>query len=133
MPVPPKADVNRPVLITDAPTNLDDEWTHRRNRYVVMMLLRALCVIGAALTYTISGWLAAVFVTGGVVLPWTAVVMANDRMPKEGVRFRRFFGGTPNGASKLGRPRTPELNSAPQTQFNPADPSDGGDHPVIEI
>lgn len=129
----PKATANRPVLITDAPVNLDDEWTRRRNRYVFMMTLRGICVLGAATTYTLSGWLAAAFVVGGLVLPWTAVVMANDRPPKEGVRFRRFFGGHDNAAVKLDKASARQIESAPVSKFDPEDPTDGGDHPVIDL
>lgn len=128
----PKADLNRPVLITDAPVNLDDEWTRRRNRYLIMMLLRALCVIGASVTYTFSGWIAAGFIVGGVVLPWTAVVMANDRPPKEGVRFRRFFGGHDNTTSPLGTVGKRALESGPQTKFDPGAEPGSAEHIVID-
>ena len=43
---------------------------------------RALCVILAAVSYQISFALAMVFVVAGVVLPWCAVLIANDRPPK---------------------------------------------------
>lgn len=87
--------VDRPVLITDARQSGDEEFDHRRKRYLIMMALRALCILGAASTFRFSGWLAAAFVVGGLVLPWTAVLIANDRPPKESVRFRRFFNGHP--------------------------------------
>jgi hypothetical protein len=48
-----------------------------------MMSLRALCVLGAALTYHVSGWLAATFAISGVILPWCAVIIANDGPPKK--------------------------------------------------
>jgi hypothetical protein len=84
----------RPVLITEARISGDEEFDRRRKRYLLMMLIRALCIVAAALTFHLSGWLAAAFVVGALVLPWTAVLLANDRPPKEGVRFRRFLGGT---------------------------------------
>ena len=43
-----------------------------------MMASRALCVIAAAMTYRFSIWLAMAFVVGGTVLPWCAVLIAND-------------------------------------------------------
>jgi hypothetical protein len=94
----------RPVLITEAPVNADDELAWRRKRYLIMMAIRAACIIGAASTFRISGWLAAAFVTAALVLPWTAVVMANDRLPKAGVRFHRFHGRTPGTDRQLGTP-----------------------------
>jgi hypothetical protein len=75
------------VLITDAPVNPDDELDRRRRRYGIMMALRVLCVIGAALVYHASLWLALAFIVGGAVLPWCAVIIANDRPPKNRSRL----------------------------------------------
>jgi Protein of unknown function (DUF3099) len=115
---------DRPILITEAPINVDDEYNRRRKRYLIMMIIRALCIIGAATTFTYSGWLAAAFVAAALVLPWSAVLIANDRPPKQALRFRRFLpgrhvgneltarsdGSTPDGSSPDGRhdrqPRT---------------------------
>jgi hypothetical protein len=80
-----------PVLITEARRSLDDDFNSRRKKYLIMMLTRALCIIGAASTFQISGWLAAAFVVAALILPWVAVLIANDRAPKEAVRFRRFL------------------------------------------
>ncbi|HEV2885960.1 MAG TPA: DUF3099 domain-containing protein [Jatrophihabitans sp.] len=84
---------DRPILITEAPVNADDEFDRRRKRYLVMMALRAVCIIGAASTFSTSGWVAAGFVAAALVLPWSAVLIANDRPPKQELRFRRFVGG----------------------------------------
>lgn len=48
-----------------------------------MMGVRALCVIGAAATYRFSVALALALVIGGAVLPWCAVLIANDGPPKK--------------------------------------------------
>ena len=82
---------DRPILITEAPVNADDEYNRRRKKYLIMMIIRALCIIGAATTFTYSGWLAAAFVAAALVLPWCAVLIANNRPPKQAVRFRRFL------------------------------------------
>jgi hypothetical protein len=101
---------DRPILITEAPVNADDEYNQRRKRYLIMMIIRALCVIGAASTFQYSGWLAAAFVAAAVVLPWSAVLIANNRPPKQALKFRRFLPG--NGHDELtaggddGRPDT---------------------------
>lgn len=71
-----------PVLITTARESGDVEYDRRRKKYAIMMALRALCVIAAASTYRISMWLAIAFVVGGMVLPWCAVIIANDRPAK---------------------------------------------------
>lgn len=72
----------QPLLITTAPESNDDEFDRRRKRYAIMMGARALCVIGAAATYQVSVLLALAFAVGGVVLPWCAVIIANDRPPR---------------------------------------------------
>jgi Flp pilus assembly protein TadB len=81
-------------LITDAPESLDDEFDRRRKRYAIMMGLRALCVIAAAVTYSVSLLLALALIVGGAVLPWCAVILANDRPPRRARRFRRYAGGS---------------------------------------
>jgi Flp pilus assembly protein TadB len=73
---------DQPALITTAPRGADDEYDKRRKKYAIMMATRALCVILAAVAYEISLYLALVFVVAGVVLPWCAVLIANDRPPK---------------------------------------------------
>ena len=72
-----------PVLITSAPVSGDDEYDRRRKKYAIMMTLRAICVVAAALTYRVSIWLALAFVVGGMVLPWCAVIIANDGPAKK--------------------------------------------------
>jgi Flp pilus assembly protein TadB len=69
-------------LITTAPQTSGDEYDKRRKRYAIMMGTRALCVLLAALTYQISFVLAMIFVVAGILLPWCAVLIANDRPPK---------------------------------------------------
>ncbi len=73
-------------VITTVPQNANDEFDRRRRRYLIMMAGRVLCVIGAVATYHVSLWLAFGFVVAGGVLPWCAVLIANDRPPKRKVR-----------------------------------------------
>lgn len=72
-------------LITTAGESADDEYDRRRKKYAVMMALRAVCVLAAATTYRVSIWLALAFVVGGMVLPWCAVIIANDRPARKKV------------------------------------------------
>jgi hypothetical protein len=76
----------RPVLITDAAENPEKELRHREVRYVIMMLTRAGClIVGAVLVSTKPPlWPLWVFlcVVGMVLLPWLAVILANDRPPR---------------------------------------------------
>jgi hypothetical protein len=71
------------VLITSVPESREHEFSRRRHRYTYLMALRVLCVIGLATTYRISIWLAVGFVIAGAVLPWCAVLIANDRPAKK--------------------------------------------------
>jgi hypothetical protein len=74
---------DQPALITTAPRTPDEEYEHRRRKYALMMGIRAVCVLAAALTYKVSIILALAFVVGGAVLPWCAVIIANDGPPKK--------------------------------------------------
>jgi hypothetical protein len=77
----------QPVLITDAPEDQELEVRRRERRYVAMMLLRAVCVIAGALFVVQKPPLwqvwAILCVAGMVLLPWFAVILANDRPPKK--------------------------------------------------
>jgi len=72
--------------ITDARPSRAAELRYRERRYITMMMIRALCLIGATIVVTAHvalGWLwATVLVLGAVFLPWFAVLLANDRLPK---------------------------------------------------
>jgi Flp pilus assembly protein TadB len=81
------------VLITSAPEHNDDGYDRRRKKYAIMMALRAICVLAAALTYSISIALAMAFVVGGIILPWCAVIIANDRPAKRRARRPRYGSG----------------------------------------
>ncbi|MDT4918462.1 MAG: hypothetical protein QOI15_3155 [Pseudonocardiales bacterium] len=70
------------MLITSASESSEDEFDRRRMKYAIMMALRAVCVIAAASTYRVSIWLALSFVVAGMILPWCAVIIANDRPAK---------------------------------------------------
>jgi hypothetical protein len=90
-----RSHADEPVLITTAPESSDDEYDRRRAKYAILMTLRAVCVIAAATTYRVSIWLALAFVVGGMVLPWCAVIIANDRPAKkraERVTYRHDLG-----------------------------------------
>jgi hypothetical protein len=104
----------RPIVITEARSSGDEEFESRRRRYLIMMTGRALCIIAAAAVLRISGWLSAAFVVGALVLPWTAVIMANDRPPKEALRFRRFIPGHA-GPAALPPPDNAAARSSAQT------------------
>lgn len=68
----------------------DEEFATRRRRYAVLMAIRAICIVAAALVYRASALLALALIVGGAVLPWCAVLIANDRLPKNR-RTRRAY------------------------------------------
>jgi hypothetical protein len=81
-----KKQPERPVLITDAAHSQDDQLRSRQIRYVTMMSVRAVCLIlGGVLISAevplLPLWLA-LCALGMVLLPWMAVLIANDRPPK---------------------------------------------------
>ena len=88
-----RTQAQEPVLITSAPESSEDEYDRRRKKYAIMMSLRAVCVIAAASTYRVSIWLALAFVVGGMVLPWCAVIIANDGPVKKRVPAPQYRPG----------------------------------------
>ena len=76
-----------PVLITEAEPSLDDQHAARKKRYALTMAVRAVALVLAAVFYQ-TVWLMLILAALGIVLPWIAVVMANDRPPK-----RKLFQG----------------------------------------
>lgn len=80
------------VVITEAQASPQQQLHSREKRYVIMMGIRVLCLIGAVAVYRISLWLMGVFFVGMVVLPWMAVLIANDRPPIKPSMYRRFRG-----------------------------------------
>jgi hypothetical protein len=85
---------DEPVLITEAQPSLDEQLSARRTKYLIMMSIRVLCLVLAAVFYH-TPWLLAIFVAGAVVLPWMAVLIANDRPPKKAAKVNRY-GGHPD-------------------------------------
>jgi L-asparagine transporter-like permease len=84
---------DRPVLITDAERSQEDQLRTRETRYIAMMSLRAVSLVAAVILVSVRPpllWLwVALCAVGMIVVPWIAVVLANDRLPKERHRWRR--------------------------------------------
>jgi hypothetical protein len=78
-----------PVLITEAEPSQAEQHAHRMKRYALTMGVRLVCLILAAVFYKIV-WLMLILAILGTVLPWIAVVMANDRPPKKRVPVNRY-------------------------------------------
>jgi hypothetical protein len=85
------------VVITNAEPSQDDQLRSRKIRYLIMMSIRALSLILAAVLVSLHVpllplWLV-LCVTAMILLPWLAVIMANDRPPKEQYRLSHRLHG----------------------------------------
>ncbi|MEO6887171.1 MAG: DUF3099 domain-containing protein [Jatrophihabitantaceae bacterium] len=81
-----RSHADQPLLITTVPQSSEQEFEHRRRRYALMMAVRAVCVVVAALIYQWSLWVALLCLIAGAALPWCAVLIANDGPPKNKAR-----------------------------------------------
>jgi hypothetical protein len=68
----------QPLIITDAAPSFDEQQARRRRIYSILMIVH---VVGFALSYPLYLWqpwvgVLAIALTG--VLPWVAVLLAND-------------------------------------------------------
>lgn len=78
-----------PVTITDAPMSYEDQLATRKSRYKIMMGMRIPLMIAAAACYQVP-WLAVALLVVSIPLPWMAVLIANDRLPKKVVDANRY-------------------------------------------
>ncbi len=78
-----------PILITDAQASYEEDLATRKRRYGIMMGLRIPCLVLAALFYQ-TPWLAATLIVASIPLPWMAVIIANDRLPRKAAKFSRY-------------------------------------------
>ena len=102
--------MKRAVLITSAETSQDDQLRRRQRRYILMMGLRAFCVVLAAVLIALDVPLLGLWLIicglAMVLLPWLAVILANDRPPKERHRMRRHQPPEPAPPLALPAPRS---------------------------
>jgi hypothetical protein len=78
-----------PVLITDAARSYEEELAVRKRRYKIMMGMRIPFMVLAAVFYQIP-WLAVTLLVLSIPLPWVAVLIANDRLPRKAEDVNRF-------------------------------------------
>ena len=78
-----------PVLITDAARSYEEEFKVRKRRYAVMMGMRLPCMVLAAVFYQ-TPWLAVTLLVISIPLPWMAVLIANDRLPRKREVVNRY-------------------------------------------
>jgi hypothetical protein len=90
----PKQPAEDPVLITDAAVSYEEELRIRKQRYKIMMGMRIPLMVLAAFFYDIP-WLAVSLLVLSIPLPWVAVLVANDRLPKKSEKVNRYRGDRP--------------------------------------
>ncbi len=84
-----------PVLITEAAPSRAEQHAARKRRYVLTMAVRGVSLVLAAAFYQ-TLWLALIFAALGTVLPWVAVMMANDEPPKKRQQVNRYVPPRPD-------------------------------------
>ncbi|MPQ96730.1 DUF3099 domain-containing protein [Modestobacter sp. I12A-02628] len=96
-----------PALITAAEPSRAEQHEARKRRYLLTMAFRGVSLVLAAAFYQ-TIWLMVIFAFFGTVLPWIAVVMANDRPPKKKLDVNRYVVPRPdrilesgNGSSRV--------------------------------
>ena len=108
---------------------MDDQQASRRRKYAVMMSIRVVCLLTAAAIAQWSIVVALLLLVGGAVLPWCAVLIANDRPPKRAERVARYRGDGAERALTAGEPdQQPPPEDAPGATGPTHDP---GPHPVV--
>ncbi len=77
------------VLITDAARSYEDDLATRKRRYALTMGMRVPFMILAVVFYD-TPWLAVTLLVLSVPLPWMAVLIANDRLPRKREKVNRY-------------------------------------------
>lgn len=91
-------------VITGAEPSQAEQQRSRQTRYLLMMGLRLVCLLTAAVAYSLEvTWVIPICIVGMLVLPWMAVLIANDRPPLKPSRFRRMTVAPPDDRAVEGR------------------------------
>jgi hypothetical protein len=86
---------DEPIRITTAATSRADDIAVRQRRYLLSMSIRSACFVGAVVAFIAGlGWLWPVLIAGALVLPYVAVVLANNNTSKsDGFELRDHGSG----------------------------------------
>ncbi len=85
----PRSRRPEPVLITEAEPSMAEQHAARKKRYALTMGVRVVFIVLAAAFYQVV-WLMVICAFLGTVLPWIAVIMANDRPPKKRLHVNTY-------------------------------------------
>lgn len=85
-------DDGRPVLITRAAQPYEEQHRERVRKYLTIMSFRVPALLLAAGAYGIwhNGLISLGILVASIPLPWIAVLIANDRPPREATEPRRY-------------------------------------------
>ncbi len=85
-------DAREAILITQAQVSQDDQHKARVRRYLTLMSFRVPALVIAGIVYgaTGSGLLALAIIALSIPIPWVAVLIANDRPPREKGEIPRY-------------------------------------------
>lgn len=85
-------DDGQPVLITRAAVPYEEQHRERVRKYLTIMSFRVPALIFAAVAYGIwhNGLISLAILVASIPLPWIAVLIANDRPPREREEPRRY-------------------------------------------
>jgi hypothetical protein len=108
-----KKQPERPVVITNAARSQGEQLRSREIRYVTMMGLRVGCLIAGAILISVRPpllplWLV-LCAAGMVLLPWMAVLIANDRPARS--KAERMTPGAGRSQTQLTRESTEDAES----------------------
>ncbi|GIG60295.1 hypothetical protein Lfu02_46670 [Longispora fulva] len=109
---------SRAVLITDAERSQADQLRSRQIRYASMMGLRIVCLVLATVLVMNEApllwlWLP-LCLAGMVLLPWMAVLIANDRPPKKEHTLRGKLAQRHAAHEALAPTSTTEVTAIPE-------------------
>ncbi|MGW0179987.1 DUF3099 domain-containing protein [Nocardia sp. NPDC003345] len=81
----PGDDARHAALITEAAPSFEDQHRARVRRYTIIMAFRIPALILAGVVYSVfgNGLIALLIMAASVPLPWVAVLIANDRPPRD--------------------------------------------------
>jgi Protein of unknown function (DUF3099) len=86
---PQRSGASDPVLITDAARSYEEDLATRKRRYALMMGMRLPFMVLAVVFYE-TPWLAVSLLVLSIPLPWMAVLIANDRLPRKREEVSRY-------------------------------------------
>ncbi len=115
--------------ITSAPEPLAVDQARRTRSYLIQMSIRVVCIIGAVL---VDGWVRWALVAAAVVLPYSAVLIANagrdhathDTSPVTPAAAPALT-ELPDGAGSPGAPGSPGASDSPDVPGTPGAPGAG--------